>query len=586
MMTNLGSFIKNLKAEKELIEISAPVSARLEIAEIHRRIIVANGPALLFTNVKDSDFPVVTNLFGTAKRIDLAFNGEPEKVIERLAKLPFELFPPTVSKFWESRDLLKRVFKVGDRQIKSNSGVSANKLAGDQLNKLPFLKTWSQDGGDFLTLPLVYTEDPLTGVGNLGIYRMQRHDSARLGFHAQIGKGGGFHLKRAEQLGKKLPTAVYLGGPPALILAAIAPLPENISELLFASLILGDKLNYVHLADFPYKILNDVEFCLIGEVDPEEFLPEGPFGDHYGFLSLRHDYPVFNCRRILHRDGAVFPATVVGKPRQEDYYLGEYLQKILSPLFPLVMPSVRRLWSYGESGFHSLAAAVVEERYKREALVAGFRILGESQLALTKFLILIDRLIDLIDFQAVLEYVLARVDFRSDLYVFSNLSMDTLDYTGPKVNHGSKAILLGMGEAIRDLPREFIGSVSLPPQIKKAAVFCAGCLLLETEPHTKRNELPAAIAKLKELADWPLIILTDDCVKTSRSQIDFIWGVFTRFEPAADIYSASSDVIRNHIAYQSPIVIDARHKPSYPPELEVDSETKTLVDRRWREYGF
>ena len=193
----------------------------------------------------------------------------------------------------------------------------------------------------------------------------------------------------------------------------------------------------------------------MGEVAPRVRKPEGPFGDHYGYYSLQHDYPVFDVKQIAHRQDAIYPATVVGKPRQEDFFIGDLLQELLSPLFPLVMPAVEQLWSYGETGYHSLAGAVVKQRYKREAMASAFRILGEGQLSLTKFILLTDRVVDLKDFRATLEHVLARTNPQTDLYVFSNLSMDTLDYTGPVVNEGSKGVWLGLGDPVRELPRQF-----------------------------------------------------------------------------------------------------------------------------------
>ena len=205
--------------------------------------------------------------------------------------------------------------------------------------------------------------------------------------------------------------------------------------------------------------------------------PEGPFGDHYGYYSLQHDYPVFQVRQMAHRADAIFPATVVGKPRQEDFYIGDLLQELLSPLFPLVMPAVERLWSYGETGYHSLAAAVVKQRYKREAMASAFRILGEGQLSLTKFLLVTDRHVDLKDFRLTLEHVLARTQPETDLYVLSNLSMDTLDYTGPAVNEGSKGVWLGLGDPVRELPRQFSAS-SLPSGVSDVRVFCGGCLVV------------------------------------------------------------------------------------------------------------
>jgi 3-polyprenyl-4-hydroxybenzoate decarboxylase len=250
-------------------------------------------------------------------------------------------------------------------------------------------------------------------------------------------------------------------------------------------------------------------------------------------------------------------------------------------LFPLVMPSVRDLWTYGETGFHSLCAAVVQERYGREALVSAFRILGEGQLSLTKFLILTDTPQDLRNFPALLEHVLARFVPETDLFVLANVSMDTLDYTSGQVNEGSKAILLGLGPARRELPREFQGE--LPPGISQTAAFCAGCLVLQGVPYAEDPDQAARLVKEPAFAQWPLLVLHDD-VAVAHSTIDFLWATWTRFEPAADIHSARAMVVRHHLAYSGPIIIDARTKPGFPDELVVRDDIRELVDDRWREY--
>ncbi|MEJ7618638.1 MAG: UbiD family decarboxylase [Pyrinomonadaceae bacterium] len=371
------------------------------------------------------------------------------------------LLPPRPGDLWKHRSLALDALKLGTRRTRS-APVLAVKDQPACLDELPILTTWQEDGGPFLTLPLVYTEHPATGKHNLGMYRVQRYDARTTGIHWQIHKGGGFHYHAAEQSNRALPVTVFLGGPPALILSAIAPLPEDVPELVLASLLAGAKLKMV---DNPlaggHRLVAEAEFALSGHVPPRERRPEGPFGDHYGYYSLQHDYPVFHVDAVFHRRDAIYPATVVGKPRQEDFFIGDYLQKLLSPIFPLVMPSVRDLLTYGETGFHSLCAAVVRERYAREALVSAFRILGEGQLSLTKFLILTDTPQDLSDFRGLLEHVLARVRWESDFFVLSNVAMDTLDYSSGTINKGSKAILLGLGDAVRDLPREFRG-VTLP----------------------------------------------------------------------------------------------------------------------------
>jgi 3-polyprenyl-4-hydroxybenzoate decarboxylase len=442
--------------------------------------------------------------------------------------------------------------------------------------------SWPEDGGPFITLPLVYTENPDGGGHNLGIYRMQVYDQATTGMHWQIGKGGGFHHARAAARGEDLPVTVFLGGPPALILAAVAPLPENVPELVLASLLAGRRIRRCS-GPGAHELLADAEFALCGVVSARATRPEGPFGDHYGYYSLRHDYPVFEVQHLCHRRGAIFPATIVGKPRQEDFFIGDLLQELLSPLFPLVMPAVESLWSYGETGYHALAAAVVRQRYRREAMASAFRILGEGQLSLTKFLLVTDRAVDLRDFASTLEHVLERTCPETDLYVFSNVSMDTLDYTGPEVNLGSKGVLLGLGDPIRVLPREFSAS-ELPAGVGEVRPFCGGCLVVGGPSWSEEPEAASRLATHPAFADWPLVVLTDEPARAAASTINFLWTTFTRFEPAADIHAASTDVKRHHVSYTPPIVIDARMKPPYPAELFCDPETAERVTRRWTEY--
>ncbi len=562
------------------MEISTEVDPYLEVAEIHRRVIERGGPALLFTRVKGSDFPIVTNLFGTTRRVDLAFGGYPEQLMRRVAELPHTLMPPSLGRLWENKETLLSLAKVGLRRRGFDASYTVDVPA--RLTKLPLLQLWPHDGGSFVTLPLVYTEHPTTGIHNLGMYRIQRYDDETTGLHCQIGKGGGFHLAAAKALGRKLPVTITIGGPPALILSAIAPLPENVPELLFASFVLGERLPLMDNPLGPYPLMQDAEFTLVGEVDPHETHPEGPFGDHYGYYSLKHDYPVFRCKGVVRRPGAIYPATVVGKPRQEDFFIGEYLQRLMSPVFPLVMPQVIDLWSYGETGFHSLAAAVVQERYARESLGAAFRILGEGQLSLTKFLMLVDKRMDLTNFPAVLEYLLERADFSTDLKIFSNTAMDTLDYAGPKVNQGSKGLLVGCGEPRRTLPREFQGE--LPPLARAARAFCGGCLVVEGAGFSNAKQLPEALAAAPALSQWPLVILVDNLDAATATSSSFLWTTFTRFDPASDIFAKSSSLIRNHVSYTAPIVIDARMKPWYPAEVACDPETERLVSTRWREY--
>ncbi len=581
MHKNLRSFIEALRRENDLIEIEAAVDPYLEIAEIHRRVIENQGKALLFKNVKNSKFPVVTNLFGTIKRIELAFTKRPQEFVKTAVEMIDVLLPPKPKELWKYRQMAFDALKLGTKTVK-NAPVLERFSREPKLTEIPLLQLWHEDGGHFVTLPLVYTESLRSGKHNLGMYRIQRYDDTTTGIHWQIGKGGGFHHYEAEQMNQSLPVNITVGGAPAMILAAIAPLPEDVPELMLASLLADGKIETVkNPMKNGLRLIAEAEFVFSGIVPPKIRRPEGPFGDHYGYYSLKHDYPIFECQAIFHRKDAIYPATVVGKPRQEDFYIGDYLQELLSPLFPLVMPAVKDLWSYGETGFHSLAAAVVKERYSREALGAGFRILGEGQLSLTKFLLLTDKPQDLRNFKSLFEYILERVDWASDFFIFDRTSFDTLDYASGKINHGSKAMLVGVGESKRHLQREFNGE--LPNYLKRAEVFCGGCLVVEGESYANDETLAGRIAESGKFDDWQIVVLHDSA-DFAKSVDKFLWATWTRFNPSTDIYAKDNNIKNNHIVYDAPIVIDARTKPWYPKEVEAREDIVKLVDERWREY--
>ncbi len=582
---NLRQFVEALRKDNDLAVIEAPVDPNLELAEIHRRVIEEEGPALLFTNVKGSTFPVLTNMFGTARRVDLAFGTKPEELMKTVVGAMDRLLPPTLGAVWGERGMVKDLLKVGLKNVPNSAAPVMQAVRRENpLKGLPFLTSWQDDGGPFVTLPLVYTEHPShPKKHNVGMYRMQIFDDSTTGMHWQIHKGGGFHYHEAEKNNQELPVSVFLGGPPALIASAIAPVPEHLPELMIASLILGSKLPVTQDPLGRHRIPAEAEFSIHGSVPPHLRRPEGPFGDHFGYYSLQHDFPVFNVSHVHHRKDAIYPATIVGKPRQEDYYLGEYLQRLLSPAFPMAMPGVKDLWAYAETGVHALAAAVVRESYSREALATGFRILGEGQLTLTKFLMLTDQPVDLSRFDMLLETILERFRPETDLFVFDNTSHDTLDYTSGKLNHGSKALLMGVGEPVRELPHEYTeGPIA---EISDIAVYCRGCLTVSGADYASDPELASKVLEraAEKGTDWPLIVLVDDASTVASAQTPFLWTVFTRFNPADDIY-ALSEARRHHMAYRLPIVIDARMKPGYPDELFPREDIVSLVDGRWKEY--
>jgi hypothetical protein len=327
-------------------------------------------------------------------------------------------------------------------------------------------------------------------------------------------------------------------------------------------------------------IAADAEFALIGHVPPQERREEGPFGDHYGYYSLAHPFPVFHVDRMYHRKNPIFPATVVGRPRQEDHYIGEYLQDLFAPVYPLVMNGVQAVWAFDDAGVHPLAAAVVKERYPREAFMAGIRVLGEGQLSLTKFLMVTDAAVPLKEFRCVLTHILERADFSADLFIFSPVSQDTLDYSSGKMNHGSKAMLLGLGEKRHALQSSPVDELR-DPAFRLQKVYSPGVLVVEGPPWVKDHVMIGKLLDEPAVQPFRVVCLVDDAVECTRSDESFLWTVFTRFEPAADIHGRDCITERFHVKLSAPIVIDCRLKPWFPPPVHPLPETIAQVDNLW-----
>ena len=565
---NMGQFLQLLRKAGELVEITSPVNPHLEIAEIHRRVSAGGGPALLFSNVKDSAFPIVSNLFGSKKRLSMALGGNIEEKIGRF--LDILSSPPALSHLQTYLSLLK----VGTSKRKRGP-ILEHQLKPD-LNSIPFTTSWPADGGAFLTQPLVYTQDPASDHENLGMYRIQRFSQDTAGLHWQMGKGGGFHYQKAEELNLPLPITIFLGGPPALTISGIAPLPEHLSELLFASFLLGKKLSLCKTDPLP--LISECDIAITGYANPNERRLEGPFGDHFGYVDPARPFPVFHCTHIHHRKGAIVPITVVGKPFQEDACIGNCITSLFKPCLRFLIPNLADIHTYSEAGFHSLATIQVRSRYKKEALTTALRVLGEGQLSLTKSLIVVDQDVALNDIRAVLTHFLERFSPEEDVIVLPHTSTDTLDIASTKLNHGAKIILLGTGSKKRTLPHKTPPTLSISTDL-----FCPGCLLVSGPSY---NEMPDPTALLNEtaIASWPLIIFVDDVNTCSGSTTEFLWQTFTRFDPGQDLHASGITVCRNGVSFSLPIAFDARTKPSYPPVVKRDETTATMVSRNWHEY--
>ncbi|UQZ33303.1 4-hydroxybenzoate decarboxylase [Paenibacillus sp. PK3_47] len=582
---NLRQWIEQLRKDKDLAVIDTPVDPHLELAEIHRRVVQEEGPALLFTSVKGTAFPVATNLFGSVRRVNQVFGTRPEQLMKSLAGAVESMLPPTASGIWKEKGLFFDMLKVGVRNVpQGEAPVLGVCHSVDPLRGLPRITSWHKDNGSAIPLPLVYTESITNPQNhNLGMYRVQLHDDSVTGIHWHNHKGGSFHYREAELLGEALPVSVFIGGPPALTAAAVAPLPERLPELLMASFVMGGRLPMVDDPLGGHRIPAEAEFAIRGLVPPLERRTEGPFGMRSGYYSGQRHLPVMHVQRMWHRKDAIYPATIAGKPRQEDYYLGEFIQRLMAPAYPLLMPSVRALWSYTEAGTNALVSAVVRESYSREALVSAFRILGEGQLSLSKLLLLTSEPVDLGDFPKLLETVLERFDPATDLLVLDNMSPDLPDDSSPKPSLGSKGIIMGVGLPVRELPRSYDeGGL---PGITDAIPYCGGCLAVsgasyEEDPELARRLITAL--REKETA-WPLVILADNAAECAASQTSFLWSVFSRLHPADHIYAAS-EVNRHHISYKLPIVIDARRKPNDPEELHPSEDIVQKVEQNWKQY--
>lgn len=577
---NIRSYLDILKREGELHIIDLPIDPYLELAEIQRRIVSRQGPALLFTKVKGAQFPVVTNLFGTRRRIDLAFGEDPFRFLKRVVEAIEILATPSLAALWNFRDLAGAALKLGTTTRRSGP-VLDRVMNPARLTALPQIQSWPMDGGPFITLPLVYSKHPASGKANIGMYRNQIFDDATAGMHFQIHRGIGFHYHEAEKFHQSLPVTIFLGGPPALIMSAIAPLPENIPEAVLASLLQGEKLSIIRNAKIsPLPLVAEAEFAITGRIPPDVRRAEGPFGDHYGYYSLAHPFPVFQADKIYHRSDAIFPATVVGRPRQEDHYICDYLQELFSPVYPLVMNGVQAVWAYDDAGVHPLAAALVRERYHREAFMAALRILGEGQLSLTKFLLVTDARLDLQKFRPLLAHILERADFASDLFVFSPVSQDTLDYTSGRMNEGSKAILMGLGDKRFTLQTTLQADLK-NPIFRDQKVYAPGVLVVAGPAWRERDNAARQLLEEEAVEPFRIVFLVDDVAECTQNDESFLWTVFTRFEPAADIFARQSRLERFHVQLSAPIAIDCRLKPWYPPLVQPLPETVSRVDALW-----
>jgi 4-hydroxy-3-polyprenylbenzoate decarboxylase len=602
---NLRQCLADLERSGQLVRIEAEIDPYLEMAEIHRRVYQARGPALYFARVKGCEFPMVSNLFGTIERTRFLFR-DTLAAVRHLVELKID-----PSAFWKDpwryRDVPRTLFHTLPRFV-PDGPILAHQTT---VRRLPQLQCWPRDGGAFITLPQVYTEDanrPGWRHSNLGMYRVQlsgnQYEPDReVGLHYQIHRGIGVHHAAALRRGVPFRVNVYVGGPPALTLAAVMPLPEGMPELAFAGALGGRRVRLAHPpadGDVSHPLLPipaEADFCVVGTVDPDRLLPEGPFGDHHGYYSLAHDFPVLRVERVYHRPGAVWPFTVVGRPPQEDTSFGQIIHELTGPIIPTVVPGVHAVHAVDAAGVHPLLLAIGSERYvpyerdrrPRELLTCANAILGQGQLSLAKYLFIVAREddpdLDVHDIPAFFRHVLERVDWRTDLHFQTCTTIDTLDYSGTGLNEGSKLVIAAAGNKRRQLAEALPSDLCLPDGLEEPCVCLPGVLAVQAPPFPKDGSEAAPIERLCEslgAADWspgfPLLVLVEDSEFVARSLNNWLWVTFTRSNPAADVYGVGAFTRQKHWGCTGPLVIDARLKPHHAPPLEEDPVVSRRVE--------
>jgi 4-hydroxy-3-polyprenylbenzoate decarboxylase len=596
---SLHQCVADLERAGQLVRIEEEIDPYLEAAEIHRRVYQAQGPALYFARVKGCRFPMVSNLFGTMERMRFLFR-DTLNTVHHLVELKVE--PAAFWKNpWHYRDVPRTLWFLRPRWVTSGPVLQHQTTS----SALPQLVCWPRDGGAFITLPQVYTEDadrPGWRHSNLGMYRVQLSGGAyekdsQVGLHYQIHRGIGIHHAAALRRGVPFRVNIFVGGPPALTLAAVMPLPEGLPELAFAGALGGRRIHLVK-REIQLPLAADADFCITGTVDPERQLPEGPFGDHLGYYSLAHPFPVLNVEAVYHREDAIWPFTVVGRPPQEDTCFGQFIHELTGPVIPTVVHGIHAVHAVDAAGVHPLLLAIGSERYvpyaprrkPQELLTSANALLGQGQLSLAKYLLIVAREdnpdLDVHDIPAFFRHLLERVDWRTDLHFQTCTTIDTLDYSGTGLNEGSKVVIAAVGPPRRSLATALGPGLALPQGFAALRVCLPGILAVQAPAYAKCGAVDGILERFCEIrslagqADrFPLIVLVDDSDFTARSLNTFLWVTFTRSNPAADIGGAGSFIRQKHWGCDGSLVIDARIKPHHAPPLVEDPEVSKRVDR-------
>jgi len=598
----LKTFLDDLESRGDLKRVRVEVDPELEITEIVTRVVREGGPALLFERVKGSRFPLAINFLGSYDRVERVLGMHPQAMGERLVKFVEDMMPPSASSLWKSRDLTTRLLSYRPRTVR-NAPCQTVVRPDPDLGELPVIKCWPDDGGPFITFPLVLTRSPVSRKSNIGIYRMHVFGRDTTGMHWQIQKGGGFHYDEAEKLGRSLPLATVLGADPALMLAGMFPLPEGLEEIAFAGILRGRRTRLARALTSDLMVPADAEIILEGAVAPHERQIEGPFGDHFGHYSGAADFPVFRVQTITHRDDAVYPAAVVGKPPQEDRFMGDATQMVMGPLIKLIRPEVTALWAYYQTGFHNLLVAAVSPRYTKEAIRSAMGLLGEGQLSLTKCLALVDSSVDVKSFPDVLRAIRTNFNPRENFILVSKAPLDTLDFTSFEMHLGSRMILDATGSRAQyaggeaNAPGAPAAAVappenpvqadpeSLAPHVRRWRLWEDTLLAVQLDlvaPETARESLRRLVTS-EALSGVKIVAAVSPDVDID-DDVELLWGVFTRFDPARDVQFTRSTLKGVVPVHEGVMGIDATWKPGYPQPLEMDEDVVKKVDRRWQDY--
>ncbi|HEY2383844.1 MAG TPA: UbiD family decarboxylase [Terriglobia bacterium] len=579
---DLQQFVQHLEAGGQLKRVRAEVDPELEVTEITQRVLREGGPALLFENPKGSRTPLLMNLFGTTRRVNDALGGDPAQIGAELFQAIQRVNPPSLKGLWQSRSLIKRGLTTHPKKV--GSAISQQVVEAPDLNRLPILKCWPGDGGRFITYGMVLTQDPNTQRRNLGLYRLQVFGSGTTGMHWQSMKGGRGHYWHAEAAGKDLETAVIIGGDPILMIAAILPLPEDVDELAFAGFLRGRSIGLARAKTLDMLVPANAEFVFEGVVPKGVRKLEGPFGDHFGHYSEAAEFPVFQIRKVTHRRNPIYVATVVGKPPQEDKFLGIAAGQMVGPLIKLINPNIVDMCAYVGAGFHNLLVVSLAERHPKENLKTAMSLLGTGQLSLTKVMVLVNRGVDPADFHAVLKEIRLRFDPEDHMWLLPFMPLDTLDFTSFKMHVGSKLIINAAGadgEEIRKR-REPVQAIDPKPFDARIEAYrwLEGAFLVIVVKSNPREVLANLV---RAPLDVRFVIAVSGDVGLDDDE-NLQWGIFTRFDPARDIIVTEQTFVGARPVYRGIVGIDATWKEGYPAPLAMDESVVQLVDRRWGEY--